>query len=588
MSSSDTETPTESRGRPERTLREGFLRSLRQFPEREALNLGGESLTYTQLCERAERIAATLDRFAPVHESQAGQAGQEGGASQETPPRLTAIFGHRHPSAFAGVLGALFRGHGYVPLNPTFPVPRSRAMLERSGCGALVVDATATSKVAELLEGFSRSMLVLAPDLDNVSELREALPDHQVLGAEDLLPGAGYALGASDHDDIAYLLFTSGSTGDPKGVMVAHRNVTHFVDVMVERYGITEADRFSQTFDLTFDLSVFDMFCAWERGACLCVPTAQEKLFPSKYVKKQALSVWFSVPSTGVLMSRLRMLKPESYPSLRWTLFCGEALPCEIADKFASAAPNSTVENLYGPTELTIACTLYTWRGADSVAESLHGVVPIGEPYPGMRAIVVDTELKALPRGDAGELLLAGPQVTPGYWNDQERTDKAFVVPPGETEVYYRTGDRVTWPEGGPLLYLGRVDNQIKIQGYRVELGEIEAVLREVSGAEVAIALGWPVTPSGADGVVGFISAPVAAAPTRPAGSESPESATTESGEESAAASADPGQRAALAAKTRLPSYMQPSRVLVVDEFPLNSNGKVDRKALLARLEDAS
>ena len=253
------------------------------------------------------------------------------------------------------------------------------------------------------------------------------------------------------------------------------------------------------------------------------------------------------------------MLKPGAYPTLRWALFCGEALPVEVIEAFAEAAPDAVAENLYGPTELTIACTLYRWDAARSPAESHLGVVPIGDPYPNMVIRVSDAEGNEVPRGEAGELLMTGPQMTLGYWEDAERTAKAFVVPPGETRTFYRTGDRVRYPEGGPLVYLGRVDNQIKIQGYRVELGEIEAVLREVSGAEVAIAVGWPVTASGADGIVGFVGEPKA----------------------DADALLD-------AARARLPSYMQPSAIHLVDTFPLNANGKVDRKALLARLSEPS
>lgn len=529
----------------ERSLRTGFFTSAERYPDREALTVGKERLTYRDLARRALTIAATL----AAHD-----------AGEGTP--LTAVYGHRHPTAFAAVLGALARGHGYVPLNPAFPPERCASMLERAHARAVVVDPTAEARLPELLDGAAGSLVVVLPDRAEVGDLRARFPDHTLLGASDLVApaagreGVGAVFGEVAPDDVAYLLFTSGSTGRPKGVGVAHRNVLPFVDAMVERYAIGPDDRFSNTFDLTFDLSVFDMFCAWERGACLCVPTAQDKMLPGKWVKREALTVWFSVPSTGVLMSRLRMLKPDAYPTLRWALFCGEALPVDLVERFAAAAPNATLENLYGPTELTIACTLYRYDPTTAREESLHGVVPIGEPYPGMDVRVVDDALRSVARGHDGELLMTGPQMTPGYWEDPERTAKAFVVPPGETRTYYRTGDLVRWPEGGPLLYLGRADHQIKIQGYRVELGEVEEVLRRVSGADVAIALGWPRTASGADGIVGFVGV------------------------------TDADLDALLAeARAKLPAYMQPSRLLGVGSFPLNANGKVDRKALLSRLE---
>jgi len=265
------------------------------------------------------------------------------------------------------------------------------------------------------------------------------------------------------------------------------------------------------------------------------------------------------VPSTGVLMKRLRMLKPDAYPNLRWALFCGEALPVEVIEAFAAAAPNAVSENLYGPTELTIACTLYRWDSEKSPEQAHHGVVPIGEPYPDMVIRVSDAEYHEVPRGEPGELLMTGPQMTLGYWEDAERTAKAFVVPPGEERTFYRTGDRVRYPEGGPLIYLGRVDNQIKIMGYRVELGEVEAILRELSGADVAIAIGWPMTASGADGIVAFVGAPDAEA-----------------------------DGLLEAARPRLPNYMQPSAIHLVETFPLNANGKVDRNALRQRLQSES
>lgn len=529
------------------SLRSGFLRSWERDASAVAVEVAGESLSYGELHDRAASLAATL----ALHDDRAN--------TNDHPP-LTAILGQRSSTVVTGILGALFRGDGYVPLNPTFPTDRTRSMLERSGCRALVVDEHGEKQIREVLEGVETSLVLLFPTRDDVSELAAALPDHRVLGARDLEPVSTWTATPVDPDGIAYLLFTSGSTGVPKGVMVAHRNVNAFLIAMAERYVVTPEDRFSQTFEMTFDLSVFDLFLAWECGARVCIPTQAQKMLPAKYIQDAGITIWFSVPSTGLLMSKLRMLKPNAYPALRCSLFCGEALPAEIVESWIDAAPNSIVENLYGPTELTIACTLYRWHPTQSREDCELGIVPIGEPYPGMEVLVVDDELRPVAEGETGELLMTGPQLTPGYWQDPERTAAAYITPPGEKRIFYRTGDRVRRSRGdAPMVYLGRMDNQIKIQGYRVELGEIEAAMREEAGVEVAIAVGWPTTAAGADSVVVFIS-------------------------DDAADLADLRKRA----KARLPGYMAPREIRHVDQFPFNSNGKVDRKALLAMLADTA
>ncbi len=529
-----------------RSLRTGFLHSHDQSPNAVAVEVAGESLSYADLYQRAAAIAVTLEQ----------QDARGANANPDERPALTAVFGQRSTAVVTGILGILFRGDGYVPLNPTFPTDRTRSMLERSGCRAIVVDENAEKQIVEVVTGIETPLLIIFPERTDVSELKAALPNHQVLGTHDLESAKEWTPADVDPNGIAYLLFTSGSTGIPKGVMVAHRNVNAFLDAMAERYAVTPDDRLSQTFELTFDLSVFDLFLAWECGARVCIPTQAQKMLPAKYIQDSEITIWFSVPSTAVMMSKLRMLKPGTYPSLRWSLFCGEALPAEIVERFVEAAPNSTAENLYGPTELTIACTLYRWDTKRSPGECELGLVPIGDPYPGMEVLVVDEDLQPVAEGETGELLMTGLQLTPGYWRDAERTNAAYTVPPGEDRLFYRTGDRVRRCQGkSPMVYLGRLDNQIKIQGYRVELGEVESAMRDIAAAEVAIAVGWPVTAAGADSIVVFISN----------------------------ADADLGEIQKLG-KARLPSYMAPRQVRHVDSFPLNSNGKVDRKALLALL----
>jgi non-ribosomal peptide synthetase component F len=331
------------------------------------------------------------------------------------------------------------------------------------------------------------------------------------------------------------------------------------VDFVCERFGVKPADRFSQTFDMTFDVSVSDMFVTWERGACLCCPSEKLLLNPGRFILDTGLTFWFSVPSMAVFMKRLGSLKPGSYPNLRVSLFAGEALPVDLTKAWAAAAPNSIVENFYGPTELTVSCTYYRWDAARSPDEVEQGVVPIGQPFPGMVPLVADESLREVAPGEDGELLMTGPQISLGYLNDPAKTAAAFVKPPGREEVYYRTGDRVRRPaHGKPITYLGRIDNQVKILGRRVELGEVEAVVREASGVDGVVALGWPKTPTGVRGVEVFLE------------TESPD---------------HPELNARVA--RRLPAYMVPRKYHFLPKFPLNANGKYDRLVLLKILEQA-
>jgi amino acid adenylation domain-containing protein len=525
------------------SLADGFLRSVQRFADRPALEVAGGCLTYADLFERAASLAATLGR---------DQAARQ--------PPLTAVFAYRSSTAFAGVLGALLHGHGYVPLNRTFPPERTRAMLQRSGCRSLVVDAESEKQLDHILSGIEDETLVILPERDEVQDLATRWPKHRFIGKSELASPKEWNPAGTAPDSIAYLLFTSGSTGVPKGVMVTHRNVRHYVDFMTERFSIDHEDRLSQTFDMTFDLSVADMFVAWERGACVCCPSEKTLINPGRFINDARLTVWFSVPSTAVFMKRLGSLKAGTYPGLRVSMFCGEALPVEVAKAWSEAAPNSVLENIYGPTELTIACTYYRWDAARSPLESAGGLVPIGEPFPGMLPLVVDESLAEVSPGEEGELLMTGPQLSLGYWRDPAKTAAAFVVPPGRAETFYRTGDRVRRPaESGPLLYVGRVDNQIKILGHRVELGEVEAVVREESGVDAVVALGWPRTAGGAGGVEAFLQGE------RPSQSDLKERVAK-----------------------RLPVYMTPRRYHYLAEFPLNVNGKYDRHALLKQLETLS
>ncbi len=521
-------------------LSHGFLRSVHSFPDRRALEVSGQVLTYADLFHRAAALAATLDRHQP-----------------DSQPPLTAVFAYRSATAFAGVLGALLRGHGYVPLNRTFPPERTRTMLMRSGCRSMVVDNESAKQLDQALQGIEPEMLVVLPELSDVRDFSARWPMHRFVASEGLSSCQEWHAPEVSSDSLAYLMFTSGSTGTPKGVMVTHGNVRHYIDSFLAQFPVSHEDRFSQTFDMTFDLSVADMFVAWERGACVCCPSAKALINPGHFINDSGLTIWFSVPSTAMFMKRLGALKPGTYPGLRLSMFCGEALPVELARAWAEASPASEVVNLYGPTELTIACTCYGWDSARSSFEANNGVVPIGEPFPRMLPLVVDESLNEVMPGQDGELLMTGPQLSPGYWQDPVKTSASFITIPGRTEAYYRTGDRVRKPAAGePILYLGRFDNQVKVLGHRVELGEVEAVVRRESGVDGVVAVGWPRTPAGAGGVEVFLEI------------EGPE---------------EPGLKERIA--RHLPAYMVPRRFHCLPGLPLNVNGKYDRHDLMRRLE---
>ncbi|MDI5966537.1 amino acid adenylation domain-containing protein [Streptantibioticus silvisoli] len=515
---------------PHRSLGAGFLQHARTRPDRIALTIGKRAYTYAEGADIALRWAARLTDAA-------------GGR-----PRRVGVFAHRSEASYFGTLAALFAGAAFVPLNRRFPVERTRTMLERADLDALIVDEKSLPQLPELLRGLARQPALLLPSADG--ESLAVAGGGPVFGAADLAAAA--PLGqppAVPPGDPAYLLFTSGSTGVPKGVPITHANVRAFLDVNQDRYRLTAADRLSQTFDQTFDLSVFDLFMAWDAGARVCSMDPIELLAPYSYLEREEITVWFSVPSVAAVLARRGSLAPGRMPTLRWSLFCGEALPCGTAQAWQAAAPHSVLENLYGPTELTIACTVFRWDPVTGPADCVHGNVPIGQPYPGMSALVVGEDLAPVADGGTGELCMAGPQTSPGYWRAPQLTAERFFERDGRT--YYRTGDLVR-RQRDHYVCLGRDDQQVKVGGYRIELGEIEAELRR-AGCEQAVCLLWP-DPATITAVV-------------------------------CGADGDP-QELAGAAAGRLPAYMVPKSVRVIDEMPVNGNGKTDRNALRAWLDD--
>lgn len=522
-----------------RSMRTGFLRNAEQTPDAVALVVQNQTYTYGEVDELARKWARAMV--------------QELGR----PARRVAVFASRSMISYVGVMAALYAGAAFVPLNKKFPAARTAEMLRQADVDVVIVDKGSAHLLEDALTPLGKKPKVLLPD-PATDELNP--PSPKVLKSADLDAMAPLQdLPPLSPFEIAYLLFTSGSTGTPKGVPVRHSNVMHFVDVMTRRFQINSEDRFSQTFDQTFDPSIFDIFVCWENGASLYVLQPLDLLAPSRFVKKHEITIWYSVPSIPALMRKKGTLKPNAFPSLRWSLFAGEALPEATAAAWQDAAPGAILENLYGPTELTITCFAYRWDKSKVGEFDTGGFVPMGRPNPGLCSAIVDADLKPVPQGEQGELLVAGPQTVPGYWNNPEQTADRFVyldIPNGPPMRFYRTGDRVMKMPDDNYLYLGRVDYQIKVLGNRVELSEIEVVLLQYPGVVESVAMGWPMREGHAEGVVAFLTG----------------------------ADLDPDAVKNFVRK-KLPDYMTPDRIIIKDEMPLNPNGKIDRKLLCASLD---
>ncbi|WP_333766546.1 amino acid adenylation domain-containing protein [Streptomyces sp. IBSBF 2435] len=516
------------------TMYEWFARSAAEHGhEVVALEVGEDRLTYGELRDLAERIAARLVAAA-------------GGSA---PSRVGLLVG-RSVTAYAGYLGILRAGGTVVPLNPEHPPARTAEIVESARLELVLADAAG----AEAVRTAPPAVPVLAVGAEELAAL--ALEPAPELPYPPAGPG-----------DTAYIIFTSGSTGAPKGVPILHSNICSYLGQVAGRYDIGPGSRLSQSFELTFDGSVHDIFVAWAGGGTLVVPMRSQLLSPVRTVNNLRLTHWFSVPSLISFASRLGTLKPGSMPTLRWSIFGGEPLPLAAAAQWRTAAPASRMEVLYGPTELTISCTAY--RMPDDPAawpETPNGIAPIGNCYPIVDFVLLDEDGRP---SDNGELCVRGPLRFPGYQDpannagrflipdphpaDGAARETAYADPTGAPtdKHWYRTGDRVAVRDG-LLIHLGRTDHQVKVRGHRIELGEIEAVLRRQPGVRDAIVLAVPTADDGE---------PELAAAVCGTGCE-PERLYADLG----------GQ---------LPPYMLPRRIAVLDTLPLNNNGKIDRKALL-------
>lgn len=492
-----------------------------------ALSCQGKAITYGLLNQKSLQIAALLH-------------------SRGIQKQNIGILTQRTISAYTGILGTLYAGCSYVPLNPKHPISRLASMIKVARISTLIFDESENIDLPELLKLAGGVNWVLLPekDIENVMPL-----------PEPILSGA---------NDLAYIMFTSGSTGIPKGVLVTHANVVSHIDNMTEMYEFAPGDRCSQTFDLSFDPSVSDIFCAWFNGSTLCVLPAEEMYCVSEFIQREKITFWASVPTLANFMIKLGQLNPCAFPSLKHSTFCGEPFPQSVANLWSEAAPNSTIENIYGPTEATVYVTRHVYQKQEQARNYSNKIVPIGLPLPGQRAVLVDENLLAVPAGKIGELCVSGSQVTLGYLDDPEKTAQVFVAMPWDNGVqnrWYKTGDLALFNEDGNLECLGRIDSQIKIGGQRMELGEIEAMLREIVETNDVAVIPTSYVDGMPQGVVAFIAKEL-----------SPQNIVEIQGR----------------CKQKLLSPFVPKSIHTLKALPLNTSGKIDRKALKVLLESTT
>ena len=507
-------------------------------PDAVAVVGDGQALTYADLEDRSNRLAAVL---------------REGGCA---PGDRVCLLMAKSPLAIAGLLGIYKAGGIYVPLDPSSPAARLEKIVASCGPAFILAAGDVTRLVGELAAGPATKDAVAVGWLDEGPE-RHADPPSRFTAHDISLARAAAPPGKRSRHEPAHILFTSGSTGIPKGVVITHANVIHFIEWATKHFGIGPSDRLSGHPPLQFDLSFFDIFGAFAAGAELHLVPQSASLLPNvlaDFMRVSALTQWFSVPSVLSYMAKFDVIAFDDFPALRRLIWCGEVFATPALIHWMKRLPHVSFTNLYGPTETTIASSHYT---LPSCPGSERQVIPIGVACDGEELLVLDEALDPLPDGQVGNLYIRGAGLSPGYWNDPDRTREVFLDRPtvaGGLERLYRTGDLAWRDEAGRFFFAGRADTQIKSRGYRIELGEIETCLGTLESiresAVVAIATG------------GFEGAMICCAYV-PA---------------SEADATPVSLRQSLG--RLLPVHMLPSRWMTFDRLPRNGNGKIDRASL--------
>lgn len=482
---------------------------IRNYADRPSFYIDGHYYTYTQF---ARRISAIRREIYELNSSE----------------QIFALAIHDDLDTYASIFALWMEGKAYVPLHPNQPLERNVNIIEQVGLSNVLDSAEQSVFCQRVLNVMHTNQYIYTDDyLDNWIETSD--------------------------DALAYILFTSGSTGVPKGVQILRRNVAAFMDSFWKTgIKITAEDRCLQVFDLTFDVSVQSYLVALMRGACVyTVPYGQVKyLYAASLIQEHKITFGAMAPS---MLTYLRPYFDEfDATSMRTTILTAEACPVDLMKDWYKCAKNTEIYDFYGPTEATIYCTYYRLnRGCNNLSQ--NGIISIGLPMANVQAIIMREDGQLVEGQEKGELCVAGEQVTPGYWNNEEKNSSSFFEKEGVR--YYHTGDLCYWDESGNILYCGRIDQQAKIQGFRVELGEIEFHAREFYEKKYrVVAIAFDNTQHLTE-IALFI----------------------ESSKQDTKALLD-------YLRSKMPHYMIPSCIIFEQQFPLNKSEKIDRNTLKSKM----
>jgi amino acid adenylation domain-containing protein len=436
-------------------------------PQRAAVAAGGRPLSYQELDRLSNKVTRALLCLGVAPGDRVGLLAPKSAAS------------------VVGIYGVLKAGACCVPLDPKAPAQRLSYVVRDSGAAVIVADEVTAPQAAALVGGVQRPGGVVVPSVPgSPANGEDAVARAQgagILASSAVAAESGEPLTEvrAIETDLAYILYTSGSTGTQKGVMISHRNSLSFVEWAAAAAGLNDEDRVCSPAPLHFDLSVFDIFASCLAGACLAVLPDRATTFPvsiARWLERERISVWYSVPSVLRLLACYGCLPELDLSRLRAVIFAGEVFPPRYLARLMAELPHPRYLNWYGPTETNV-CTAFEVPagGADA------GPVPIGKACANTEVFAVTADGRRASRpGEVGELYVRGPSLMPGYWGQPAKTREVLVPHPFRTEydeLVYRTGDLVTLAPDGNYVYLGRGDSMVKIRGYRVELSEVEAAL---------------------------------------------------------------------------------------------------------------